>query len=195
MKEGLPTWKLYPLCIFHTIGIAAMLIVAAAMFVLGPEAIEWFARQFGLEQLFVTLWTWLRWPVVVFLLTLALAVVCCVAPDAEQSFRFITPGATLAVIVRIAVSAGFNVYISHFANYYATHGSIGAIIVLLLYFVFVRRTAVRCGDQRGNRAPLPAWQESETKVASEVTRNASRHACRAIHPSNTCQPLRAKASV
>ena len=55
VKEGRPTWKLYPLSILYTIGIAAMLIVAAAMFVLGPQATEWIARQFGLEQVFVTL--------------------------------------------------------------------------------------------------------------------------------------------
>jgi membrane protein len=134
VEEGRPAWKLYPLSILYTIGIAAMLILAAALLILGPQAIEWLAHQVGLEQVFVMVWTWLRWPVILFLFTLAIAVVYYVAPDVEQDFRFITPGATLAVIVWIVSSLGFNYYLNHFANYSVMYGSIGTIIGLLLYF-------------------------------------------------------------
>lgn len=133
VKEGRPVWKRIPLSVLYTIGIAAMLIAAAAMFMIGPQAVQWLAGRIGLEQIFVTLWVWLRWPVVLLLFTLALAVVYYVAPDAEQTFRFITPGATLAVIVWIISSLAFNYYVRSFANYNATYGSVGAIIVLLLY--------------------------------------------------------------
>jgi membrane protein len=134
VEEGRPAWKLYPLSILYTIGLAGMMIAAAALLVIGPQAIQWIAHQLGLEQLFVTLWAWVRWPAALFLLTLAIAIIYYVAPDVEQEFRFITPGATLAVIVWIAASAAFNYYVSSFADYNATYGSIGAIIVLLLYF-------------------------------------------------------------
>jgi membrane protein len=134
VKEGRPAWKLYPLSILYTIGIAAMMIAAAALLILGPKAMQWLAYQVGMEQLFVTLWTWLRWPVSLFLVTLAIAVVYYVAPDAQQEFRFITPGATLAVIVWVLSSLGFNYYVSNFADYSVMYGSIGTIIALLLYF-------------------------------------------------------------
>lgn len=134
VQEGRPAWKLYPLSIFYTIGIAALLIVAAALFLVGPQAMQWLAHQLHLEQLFVILWIWLRWPVVLFLLTLAVAVIYYVAPDVEQDFRFITPGAVLAVIVWISSSLTFDYYVRNFSNYGAMYGSIGAIIVLLLYF-------------------------------------------------------------
>ncbi|KIF82618.1 YihY/virulence factor BrkB family protein [Noviherbaspirillum autotrophicum] len=134
VEEGRPAWKLYPLSVLYTIGLAAMLIVAATLFVIGPQAVQWVASKIGLEQIFVLLWTWLRWPVVLFLFTLAIAVVYYVAPDVEQDFRFITPGAALAVIVWIAASLGFNLYVRSFADYNATYGSVGAIIVMLLYF-------------------------------------------------------------
>jgi membrane protein len=134
VKEGRPAWKLYPLSLFYTIGIAAMLVAAAALLVIGPQAIGWLAQQIGLEQLVVTLWTWLRWPVVLFLFTLAIAVVYYVAPDVEQTFRFITPGATLAVIVWIGLSLAFNYYTQNFADYSVMYGSIGTIVALLLYF-------------------------------------------------------------
>jgi membrane protein len=134
VSEGRPAWKIYPLSILYTIGVAAMLILAVVLMMIGPQAVQWLAHQVGIEQIFVALWAWLRWPVALFLLTLAVAVIYYVAPDVEQEFRFITPGATLAVIVWIVMSLAFNYYVSNFGNYSATYGSIGAIIVLLLYF-------------------------------------------------------------
>lgn len=134
VNEGRPAWKLYPLSVLYTIGIAVMMILAAAFLMLGPQAMQWLADQIGMGQIFVTVWTWLRWPAALLLLTLAVAVVYYVAPDVEQEFRFITPGATLAVIVWIAASVGFNYYVSNFADYNATYGSVGAIIALLFYF-------------------------------------------------------------
>jgi len=134
VREGRPAWKLYPLSILYTLGIAAILILAAALMILGPEAMQWLASWVGMEQAFVTLWTWLRWPVVLFLLTFVIALVYYIAPDVEQEFRFITPGATLAVIVWILASLVFNYYLNNFADYSVMYGSIGTIIGLLLYF-------------------------------------------------------------
>ena len=134
VTEGRPIWIRFPLSIFYTIGIAAMLITAGIFLVVGPQAMQWVAHQVGLEQLFVILWEWLRWPVALLLMTLAIGVIYYVAPDAEQEFRFITPGATLSVIAWLAASWGFNYYIRHFGDYGAIYGSIGAAIVLLTYF-------------------------------------------------------------
>ena len=61
------------------------------------------------------------------------AVAYYVAPDVEQEFRFITPGSVLAVLVWIAASVGFGYYAQNFATYDAMYGSIGAIIIFLLY--------------------------------------------------------------
>ncbi len=94
----------------------------------------WLARQVGLEQLVVTLWAWLRWPVAALLLLLAVAVFYYVTPDVEQKFRFITPGSILATVVWVLASLGFAYYVQNFANYNAMYGSIGAIIILLFYF-------------------------------------------------------------
>lgn len=132
--EGRPLWKRLPLSIFYTIGIAGMLLAAAALMVLGPQFMSWLAGQVGLEEFVVTLWTILRWPVIILLLMVAVAVMYYVMPDVEQKFRFITPGSVLAVVVWIIASLGFAFYVKTFADYNAMYGSIGAIIVLLLYF-------------------------------------------------------------
>jgi membrane protein len=134
VKESRPLWKRFPLSILYTIGIAAMLILCAALLLIGPQAIEWLAQRAGLEQLFVLLWKWLRLPVALLLMTSAVAILYYVAPDVEQEFRFITPGAVLAVVAWLVASLAFDFYVKNFSKYNAMYGSIGAIIVLLLYF-------------------------------------------------------------
>lgn len=134
VREGRPAWKTVPLSVLYTVGLAALLLLAAALMVTGPSVMEWIAGLVGLEDLIVTLWTWLRWPVAIVLMMLVVALIYYVAPDVEQQFRFITPGSILAVLVWIAASVGFGFYLQNFADYNAMYGSIGAIIILLLYF-------------------------------------------------------------
>ena len=132
--EGRPVWKRIPLSVFYTVGIAGMLLAAAALMVLGPQVMGWVASQVGMEDIIVTIWTVARWPAIVALMMVAVALIYYVMPDVKQEFRFITPGSVLAVVVWIIASLGFGYYVKTFADYNAMYGSIGAIIVLLLYF-------------------------------------------------------------
>lgn len=134
VPEGRPVWKRFPLSIIYTVGIAGMLLAAAALMVLGPQVMEWIASQVGLEEAVVVVWTILRWPAIIILMMVAVALIYYVMPDVKQKFRFITPGSVLAVVVWIVASLGFAYYVKTFADYNAMYGSIGAIIVLLLYF-------------------------------------------------------------
>jgi membrane protein len=132
--EARPVWKRIPLSVAYTIGIAMMMLAVAALMVTGPQVMNWIAAQIGMEEFIVTLWTILRWPLIVILLMVAVALIYYVMPDVKQEFRFITPGSVLAVVVWILASLGFGYYVKTFADYNAMYGSIGAIIVLLLYF-------------------------------------------------------------
>lgn len=132
--EARPVWKRIPLSVAYTIGIAMMMLAVAALMVTGPQVMNWIAAQIGMEDFIVTLWTILRWPLIVMLLMVAVALIYYVMPDVKQEFRFITPGSVLAVVVWIIASLGFGYYVKTFADYNAMYGSIGAIIVLLLYF-------------------------------------------------------------
>ncbi len=133
VEEGRPGWKLILLSLAYTIGVAVLLLLTAGLMIIGPQAMEWLASQVGMGDLVVLLWTWLRWPVIVVMLMLVVALLYYVTPDVEQEFRFITPGSVLAVLVWILASIAFGIYVQNFADYNATYGSIGAIIVLLLY--------------------------------------------------------------
>lgn len=136
-KETRPAWKLYPLSILFTLGIAIMMILAAGLLIVGPQAMQWLAQKVGLESLFVALWAWLRLPAALLLVSLAIALIYYVAPDVPphipHKFKLITPGSVLAVLIWVVSSAGFSYYVQNFGNYNVTYGSIGAVIVLLLY--------------------------------------------------------------
>jgi membrane protein len=132
--EGRPVWKRIPLSVLYTVGFAGMLLTTAALMVTGPQVMSWLAAQIGMEDFIVTLWTLLRWPVIIILLMVSVATMYYLMPDVKQEFRFISPGSVLAVVVWIVASLGFAYYVKTFANYDAMYGSIGAIIVLLLYF-------------------------------------------------------------
>ena len=134
VRESRPGWKLYSLSVLYTLGIAIVLLVAAALMVVGLQWIEWMGSWVGLGDMAVTLWAWLRWPAAILLLMLVVAILYYLMPDVEQAFRFITPGSVVAVIIWIAASLGFGFYVSNFSNYDAMYGGIGAMIVLLLFF-------------------------------------------------------------
>ncbi|SNS98195.1 membrane protein [Noviherbaspirillum humi] len=134
VRERRPAWKLYPLSIFYTVGIAAMLAAAAALMVVGPQAMEWLAGWIGLKEEVVIVWAVLRWPAAMLLLMMVVALVYYLGPNLKQRFRLLSPGAVLSVLVWIAASLGFDYYVRSFADYSVMYGSIGTIIILLLYF-------------------------------------------------------------
>lgn len=134
VQESRPAWKLFPLSIGFTLGMALLLMVAAGFMVIGPTAAEWLANQVGMKDLWVLSWSWLRWPIVVLILMFVVAMIYYLTPDVEQEFRFITPGSVIAVIVWIAASIGFGIFARNFGNFQLFYGGIGAVIILLLYF-------------------------------------------------------------
>ena len=134
VKERRPAWKRFAVSLVYTLALALMLVSAATMMITGPELLTWLSRYIGLDAFIVFLWAWLRWPLAVFLLILVVAIVYYAAPNLRQPFRIITPGAVIAVSAWIAASLAFAYYVQSFASYNKTYGSMGAVIVLLLYF-------------------------------------------------------------
>lgn len=169
VDEERPIWKRFPLSIFYTIVLAIVIIVAVGLMLVGPQVVEWLAEQIGLGALFVTLWAWLRLPVAILLLMVVVALGYYLLPNTDQRFRFITPGAVLAVIGWIAASLGFSFYVSNFASYSATYGSLGAVIVLLLYF-FVSAAVLLFGAEVNAQI---YYHFAESEDEGEKTQEAS----------------------
>jgi membrane protein len=134
VEESRPGWKRYALSFFYALGLAIMVILAAALLLIGPQAVEWVVGLVGLDKVFVSLWTWLRLPVALVLIMLSVSIVYWALPNVNHPYRLITPGAALSVIAWVIASLGFSFYLANFANYSVIYGSLGAAFALLLYF-------------------------------------------------------------
>ncbi len=134
VEESRPAWKRVGLQVFFALGLAIAIILAMCLLLIGPRAIEWLVGLVGLDEIFVSLWTWLRLPVALVLVMPVVSIVYWAIPNVYQPFRLITPGAALAVIVWVVASLAFSYYVSNFANYSVVYGSLGVAIGLLLYF-------------------------------------------------------------
>ena len=113
--------------------LALMVIVSVALMLIGPQLVERIAELVGLEEVFVSLWEWLRFPIALSLLAVVLSLGYRYGPNARQSFPSVMLGATLAVVLWAICSVGFSIYLANFANYGVTYGSLGAAVGLLFY--------------------------------------------------------------
>ena len=113
--------------------LALAFIAACGLMLIGPQVAGRLAGLAGLDDAWVALWAWLRFPVALFLLAAVLSVVYRVVPDTVRSFWSATPGAIFAVMAWAIASVGFSLYLANFADRGLTYGSLGTAIGLLVY--------------------------------------------------------------
>src|SRR5215204_4841436 len=126
-------WKQLVLSLAFGPILALVVIVSVALMLVGPQLVGSIAALVDLDELFVRLWGWLRFPVALLLLAVVLSVVYHFGPNAKQRFRTVVPGAALSVVLWAISSVGFSIYLANFANYGVTYGSLGAAVGLLFY--------------------------------------------------------------
>jgi membrane protein len=134
VEESRPVWKRVAIQLCFALGLPITIILAAALLLIGPRLVEWIVGLVGLDEVFIYLWTWLRLPVALVLLMLAVSLVYWAVPNVNHRFRLTTPGVALSVIVWLVASLGFSFYLVNFADYSVVYGSLGAAVALLLYF-------------------------------------------------------------
>jgi membrane protein len=146
IEEGRPWWKVRLTAIGLTLALAVLILMSFSLIVVGPTLAQHLASSFGLGTLFEWGWKILQWPVAFFLVSTAVGLVYYLAPDAEQDWAWITPGAVVGTLLWVIASLLFKVYVANFANYNATYGAVGGVIVLLLWF-YISGLAVLVGAE------------------------------------------------
>ena len=132
--EGRPFWKLRPLQILVTlIAIVLIAAVALSLVVSGPLA-EAIGGEVGLNSTVVTIFSVVKWPVMIGIVILVIAILYYATPNVQQpKFRWMSIGAFVALFVWVVASALFGLYVAEFSSYDKTYGSLAGVIVFLLW--------------------------------------------------------------
>ncbi len=132
--EGRPFWKLRPLQVVITlIAVVLVALVALSLVVTGPLA-QAVGSAIGLGSTAVTVWNIAKWPVLVAVVVLIVAILYYATPNVKQPrFRWISTGAAVAILVWVVASAAFGFYVANFSSYNKTYGTLAGVIVFLLW--------------------------------------------------------------
>jgi membrane protein len=134
IQESRPWWKVRLIAIGLTVGLALFILVSFALVIAGPALGQRVADMLQLGPLFVWSWNILQWPIVFMLVVTAVGISYYYAPDAEQDWVWITPGAVLATLLWLIISLAFKFYLANWGNYNETYGALAGVIILLLWF-------------------------------------------------------------
>lgn len=134
IDEGRPFYKLRPVMLLITLlAVILAALVALALVVSGPVA-RAVGAAIGLGDTAVTIWNIIKWPVMLAVVVIVVAILYYATPNIKQpKFRWISIGAGIAVLVWIVASVGFGFYVAHFSSYNKTYGSLAGVIVFLLW--------------------------------------------------------------
>jgi membrane protein len=126
--------KVRAIALFLTLLIAALLLAALALVLISGRAVDWLGAALGLTPEIVALWKALQWPAAVVFMLLSYALIYYFGPNLKnRRWHWITPGSAFGVLLWLAASLGLRAYFHFFNSYSATYGSIGAVMILLVW--------------------------------------------------------------
>jgi membrane protein len=167
VPEGRPFWKLRPLQLAMTLLLLLLVAASAIAVVLTGPLAEEVGKLFGLESTAVTIWDIAKWPVIVLIVITMVAILYYAAPNVRHpGFRWITPGGVVAVVLWIAASAAFAVYVANFGSYNKTYGSLAGVVVFLIW-LWISNLAVLLGAELN--AELERGREIDSGIPEERT--------------------------
>jgi membrane protein len=147
VSEERPVWKRRPLQIAITLLLLLLVALSAIAVVLSGPLAQEVGKVFGVEGAAVTAWNLAKWPVIVGVVITMVAILYYVAPDMRNPrFRWITPGGVSAVVLWVAASAGYAIYVGSFASYNKVYGSLAGVVVFLIW-LWISNLAVLLGAE------------------------------------------------
>ena len=167
VDEGRPFWKLRPVVLLITIGLVLMAaLVLIGLVVTGPVA-RAIGDAIGLGDVGTTIWQIAKWPVVLGIVVVMVAVLYHATPNVRQpKFRWVSVGAAVAILVWVLASVAFGFYVSNFGSYNKTYGSLAGVIVFLLW-LWITNLALLFGAEVD--AELERTRELQSGLEAEKT--------------------------
>jgi membrane protein len=135
VRESRPWWKVRLASVGLTIALAVLIISALLLILYGGEIGEAITKYFNQTKDFETFWIVAQVPFVLAFVLLTFAMIYYFAPNLyDQKWYWITPGSIVGILLWLLVSFLFRIYLRYFDTYSATYGTLGAVIVLMLWF-------------------------------------------------------------
>jgi membrane protein len=143
-----------------TIGMVLLLALVSIALVLTGKLAVAVGDAIGLGKDAVQAWNIVKWPVLLIVVMTMFALLYYIAPNVRQPrFRWITPGGILGVVLWVAASAGFGVYLANLGSYDRTYGTLASVIVFLVW-LWITNVALLLG------AEFDAELERERELAA-----------------------------
>jgi membrane protein len=134
VDEGRPFVKLRGTMLVVTLLAIVIIAILAGMLVLSGPVAEAVGGLIGLSGVFLAVWNIAKWPVMVALIIVIIAVLYYATPNVKQpKFKWMSVGSGIALFVFLLASLGFGFYVGNFGNYNKTYGALGGVIVMLLW--------------------------------------------------------------
>ena len=175
IKESRPWWKTRLVAINLTIALSLLIVTALVLLLYGSEIADAIAAWAGLGGVFTVTWKIAQWPIVLFFMLLSFNLIYYFAPDLkEQKWNWITPGAAVGVALWLLVSFAFKSYLKYFNSYSATYGSLGALIIMMLWFYFTGM-AILFGGEVNSEIEDAAAKSGAQDAKSEKRASEDKH--------------------
>ncbi|HYH72915.1 MAG TPA: YihY/virulence factor BrkB family protein [Nocardioides sp.] len=184
VDEGRPIWKLRPVMLLVTVVTVLLVALVALGLVLTGPAAEAVGNAVGLGSAAVTVWSIAKWPVLLAVVVLIVAILYYATPNVRQpKFKWISVGAFVAIVVWALASAAFGFYVANFSSYDETYGSLAGVIAFLLW-LWLTNLALLFGAEldaeleRGRQLQAGIAAEEELQLPPRDTRKSDKAAAK-----------------
>jgi membrane protein len=192
--EGRPVWKTIPVRLAVTVIMVILLVVSAAIVVFTGPLADKLGQAIGLGHTAVTIFGVIKWPVLIVIVSVMLAILYYACPNVKQSgVQWITPGGVLAVVIWMAASGLFAVYVANFGSYNKTYGTLASVVIFLVW-LWLTNLAVLLGAEFNAElqharaieggAPAESDKFAEPRDTRKLNDDADAHAT-ALSPKQT----------
>ncbi len=146
VPEGRPAWVTIPVRLGVTLAMLVLLVASVVIVVVTGGIARHVGSALGLGSVAVTTWDIAKWPVLVIIVSIMLAILYWASPNARHGFRWVSPGGLLAVLLWLIASGGFALYVAFFGHYNKVYGSLGGVIIFLVW-MWLTNVAILLGAE------------------------------------------------
>jgi membrane protein len=145
--EGRPIWRLRPLQMLITLVMVILVALLALSLVLTGPIVDAVAGPLGISSTATTIWDIAKWPVMIVIVITIIAVLYYSTPNVKlRGFKWVTPGSIVSLVVWLIASAGFALYVANFGSYDKTYGTLGGVVVMLMW-LWITNLALLFGQE------------------------------------------------